>query len=576
MHRLLTILILLLVYGAPALAGPGHDHGGEAAPAASIAHVPRLESVGDALELVAIARGHTLTIHLDRFDTNEPVDGATIEVSGEGIPAVMAKPLGDGVYEIEADWVDAPGAHALTFVVAANETADLLNGTLEIRAPQSLGEAPAIPWSTVLARPETWILAALAAALGFFLAFALRPIRLREEEEREENEQPVQPSGQPRLNVVEGTRKVAKAVLVAACLAVPATDARAHEDQAHKHAPAASVSGEVPRKLAGGEVFLPKASQRLLHIRTSVTRETSVRPGTELVGIVVADPSFEGRVQAPMDGVIELAGEGVSFVGQEVRAGDVLAKLAPSMPVYERGALEQMAADVEGKLRVAEQRLARLTGVSKGYAAQGAIEDAQVEVESLREQKRKLEPKPAEKLLLKAPVSGIISVANVRPGQVVSARDTLFEIVDPARLWVEAIGAGGLDDYSAIKTAQALDGNGEPVRLTYIGQAPTLRQHSRPIYFKVDDARGTLAIGTTVKVILQSGGEVEGIVLPSSAIVRGANGLAQVWSKAAPERFKPLPVRTLALDGERVLVTAGLGAGDRVVVDGAELINQVR
>ena len=77
-------------------------------------------------------------------------------------------------------------------------------------------------------------------------------------------------------------------------------------------------------------------------------------------------------------------------------------------------------------------------------------------------------------------------------------------------------------------------------------------------------------------MILQSGDEVEGIVLPSSAVVRGANGLPQVWAKAAPERFKPLPVRTLALDGERVLVTAGLGTGDRVVVDGAELINQVR
>ena len=555
------------------MAGPGHDHGDEAAAAASIEHVPRLESTGRALELVAIARGHTLTIHLDRFDTNEPVDGATIGVSGNGIPAGTAKPLGDGVYEIEADWVDAPGAHALTFVVTAGETADLLNGTLEIPMPASAGEAATIPLSAVLARPATWIVAALAAALGFFLAFAFRPIRLREEEE----EQPAQPSGQPRLNVVEGTRKAAKAILIAASLAAPAvTDARAHEDEAHEHASAASANGDVPHKLTGGEVFLPKASQRLLRIRTSVTRETSAQPGTELVGTVVADPSFEGRVQAPMDGVIELAGEGVSFVGQEVRAGDVLAKLAPSMPVYERGALEQMAADVEGKLRVAEQRLARLTGVTKGYAAQGTIEDAQVEVESLREQKRKLEPKPAEKLLLKAPVSGIISVANVRPGQVVSARDTLFEIVDPARLWVEAIGAGGLDDYTAIKAAQALDGKGEPIRLTYVGQAPTLRQHSRPIYFKVEDPRRTLAIGTTVKVILQSGYAVEGIVLPSSAVVRGANGLPQVWSKAAPERFKPLPVRTMALDGERVLVTAGLGAGDRVVVDGAELINQVR
>lgn len=574
MRRFCTILLLALVSGAPALAGPGHDHGDEAAPAA-IEHVPRLESIGSELELVATADGHKLVIHLDRIDTNEPVDGAIIELSGDGIPTATAKPLGDGTYEIEADWADVPGTKALTFVVTAGEQADLLNGTLEIPEPASEAKAAALAWTVVLAQPATWILAVLAAALGFFLAFAFRPIRLPEEEMPEQSD--AQPASQPRLNVVEGKRKTAKALLVAASLAVPSgTDAVAHEDHGHDDAPAQAASGNVPRKLPDGEVFLPKPSQRLLRIRTTVASETSTRRGTELVGTVVADPSFEGRVQAPMDGVVELNGEGVSFVGQAVKAGDVLARLAPSMPVYERGSLEQMAADVEGKLRVAEQRLARLTGVTKGYVAQGAIEDAEVEVESLREQKRKLEPKPVEKLPLKAPVSGMISVANVRPGQVVNARDTLFEIVDPARLWVEAIGAGGLDDYSAIETAQASDGKGETVKLTYVGQAPTLRQHSRPLYFKVDDPHRTLAIGTTVQVTLQSGDKVEGIVLPSAAVVRGTNGLPQVWAKAGAERFKPLPVRTVPLDGEQVLVTAGIDAGERVVVDGAELINQVR
>ncbi len=581
MHRLCTIPFLLLVTAAPALAGPGHDHGDEAA-RVSIEHVPRLESVGSALELVATPDGHTLTIHLDRSDTNEPVDGATIEVSGEGIPSATAKPLGDGVYEIEADWVDVPGTKALTFVVTAGESVDLLAGTLEIPEPARESETSAIAWTSVLAQPVTWVLAALAAAFGFFLSFAFRPIRPPGEERPEQTEAlpeqaGAQQAGQPRLNVVEGKRKAVKAVLVAGALLMgDATGAFAHEDHDHGDAPAQAAGGNVPRKLPDGAVFLPKPSQRLLRIRTAVTSETSARPGTELVGTVVADPSFEGRVQAPMDGVIEFTGDGVSFVGQAVKAGDVLARVAPSMPVYERGSLEQMAADVEGKLRVAEQRLARLTGVAKGYVAQGAIEDAEVEVESLREQKRKLEPKPAEKLPLAAPVSGIISVANVRPGQVVNARDTLFEIVDPARLWVEAIGAGGLDDYSGIKTAQAIDGKGETVTLSYVGQAPTLRQHSRPLYFKVDDPRRTLAIGTTMHVTLQSGDTVEGIVLPRAAVVRGANGLPQVWAKAAPERFKPLPVRTVPLDGEQVLVTAGLEVGERVVVDGAELINQVR
>ncbi len=570
-----TIPFSLLLAATPAFAGPGHDHGAELSHAQAFTEAPRLESAGAEIELVATADGHRLIIHLDRFDTNEPVDGAVIEISGDNIPAATAAPLGDGVYEIEAEWIEEPGTKALTFIVTTGNTTDLLNGTLDIPAPTSAAEEAAIGSAAVLARPETWILAGLAALFGFFLSFAFRPIRLPQEQD----EQPSQPADQPLSNVVSVKRRAVQILVATSLLALAATAAFAgpgHDHGEHGNASGTSMGGDAPRKLADGEVFVPKTSQRLLRIRTVVTKETTARSGTELVGTVVADPAFEGRVQAPMDGVIELSGDGVSFVGQAVKEGDVLASLAPAMPVYERGALEQMAADVEGKLKIAEARLTRLTGVTAGYIAQREIEDTQAEVESLRAQKRVLQPKPAERLLLKAPVSGIISVANVRAGQVVTARDTLFEIVNPARLWVEAIGAGGLDDYTAVDGAQALDGNGAAIKLTYVGQAPALRQHSRPIFFKVDDPGQTLAIGATVKVMLQRGEPVEGIVLPEAAVVRGTSGLPQVWTKTGAERFKPAPVRTVALDGSQVLVTAGIAAGDRVVVDGSELINQVR
>ena len=573
MCRICIFILGLCLFGPPAWAGAGHDHGPEAGPNNVAAHIPRVESAGSELELLATAEGRKLTIYLDKLDTNEPVDAAIIEVSGEGIEPQTATRVDEGVYVVEADWIHEPGTKALTFVVTTGETADLLSGTVEI-PPDSVAEADdGLTWSAILARAELWVLLGLAALIGFVSAFAFRPIRLSSKQEQVD-----EPSPPPQLSVVK-QKKLARTLLLIlgfGSLLSTAAMAGAGHDHGEGGSGTAQIGGDIPRKLPEGDVFLPKRSQRLLRIRTAVTTETSARPGTELVGAVVADPSFEGRVQAPMDGVVELADGGVSFVGQKVVAGDVLAEIAPSMPVYERGALEQMAADVEGKLRVAEQRLARLTGVTKGYVAQGSIEDAQVEVESLREQKRKLEPKPVEKLSLKAPVSGIISVANVRPGQVVNARDTLFEIVNPTRLWVEAIGAGGLDDYSAIETAHALHGKGEPIPLTYIGQSPTLRQHSRPIYFKIDEPHRTLAIGTTVKVILQTADQVEGILLPGAAVVRGVNGLPQVWAKTHAERFKPLPVRTVALDGTQVLVTAGLRAGDRVVVEGAELINQVR
>jgi membrane fusion protein, heavy metal efflux system len=42
------------------------------------------------------------------------------------------------------------------------------------------------------------------------------------------------------------------------------------------------------------------------------------------------------------------------------------------------------------------------------------------------------------------------------------------------------------------------------------------------------------------------------------------------------ERFEPRPVRIEPLDSERVLAVAGLESGQRVVVQGAELLHNVR
>lgn len=65
-------------------------------------------------------------------------------------------------------------------------------------------------------------------------------------------------------------------------------------------------------------------------------------------------------------------------------------------------------------------------------------------------------------------------------------------------------------------------------------------------------------------------------MVPDAAIVRGINGLPQVWVKISAEQFKPVAVRVSPIDGEATLILAGLEAGARVVTGGAELINQIR
>lgn len=569
MTRLATFIFSVLAFAAAAFAGPGHDHGPEPTAAAAPA-IPRLVAEGAELELVATAKDHTLTIYIDRIATNDPVEGAKIEVVGEGFPPTAAKEIGNGTYEIEGEWVREPGTKALTFTVTADGSADLLAGLLVIASAEAENHS-ATP--SLLARPELWLFAVAVGLGGFFLAFAFRPMRLPPDRASESENAPASSKSSARF-----MRNAAEIVLIAVLVAA-AMPRNSLAGEGHDHgekAGAAQPAGSAPAKLPSGEVFLPKTSQRLLNVRTSPASLQKAQRSSELVGTVIADPASEGRVQAPMDGQIELAAGDVSYVGKTVAAGDVLALLAPAMPVYERGTLQQVTADVEGKLRIAEQKLARLTRISGDYIPQREIDDTKTEIESLREQKRVLEPKSAERLELKAPVSGIISVATVRAGQVVSARDTLFEIVDPKRIWIEAIGVTGKDDDGSVSSATAVDSEGHKIPLSYIGRAPALRQQALPMLFKVDEPHASLGIGGTVKVLIQHGAPAEGIIVPTAAVVRATNGLSQVWVKVAPERFAPRPVRTAPLDGERVVVTGGLAQGDRVVVEASELINQVR
>jgi membrane fusion protein, heavy metal efflux system len=77
-------------------------------------------------------------------------------------------------------------------------------------------------------------------------------------------------------------------------------------------------------------------------------------------------------------------------------------------------------------------------------------------------------------------------------------------------------------------------------------------------------------------VIASSGAGVTGILLPRSALVQAPNGQTVVFIQKEPEIFSPKAVRAEAFDSQNALITGGLQPGEKVVVENAPLINQVR
>jgi multidrug efflux pump subunit AcrA (membrane-fusion protein) len=336
----------------------------------------------------------------------------------------------------------------------------------------------------------------------------------------------------------------------------------------------ATMATDAPQRMADGGLFVPKATQHLLSVRTVLTAETQAPRTLRLVGTVIADPRSFGRVQTGHAGRIEAPEDGLAFVGKRVEKGDILAHLQHHIEAYNKGNLQSEIAELEARITLQEAKLARYLKAPLAVPPI-KIDETRGEIHALRQKRKELMPTLVEREEVHAPISGIISAAHVVAGQVVDAREILFEIVDPQRFWVEAIAHDpGVMDH--LGKALAVLNTGETVPLEFAGLGPSLKQQAAPLTFRVVQAPRNLSVGRPVTVILQSTLELTGIVLPASSVVRAQSGLSIVWVKTEPERFEPHNVRYEPLDGQRVVVLAGLKPDVRVVTDGATLLNQIR
>ncbi len=349
----------------------------------------------------------------------------------------------------------------------------------------------------------------------------------------------------------------------------------AHAGPGHDHGDGpAAPSANGPQRQPDGSVFLPKPAQRQLGVRTLPTQAAALPRSFELNGQVVMDPNAGGKVQPLNAGRIEPGPRGLPNPGQAVRKGEVLAYVVSSAAPIERSNQAAQLAELRAAKSLADKRVARLKELSDTVARKD-IEAAESEAQSLSDRIAALGVGVAPREALAAPVSGVVASANVVAGQVVDARELLFEIVDPARVRIEAL---------AFDAAIAADIGGasiavgsERVSLQFIGSARSLREQALPLVFLAEGRLLTaLAVGQPVRVFVQGKSPVQGIAVPVASLMRNPANQTIVWVKTAPERFEPRVVTTAPLDGVRVAVTSGLQAGDRVATQGATLINQVR
>ncbi len=562
--RILLLVALLAAPGLrPAFSHEGHAHGDQPAPPAAAA--PRAEAHSDLFEIVAVlGPDRRLWLYLDRHATSEPIDGATVQVTVDGEDIGTAIRASEAVYVLAAPALERPGQRNLVFTITAGEDMDLLPATLEI--PPVVAAATAASGSAdllaiALREPYFWAAGLFLLLLGAAIGRAAAPRPLPPLVVVEPPSTATRPHALPTAAPMP--ERVAAAPAVVALLGILLVPMLA-----------SAQPMDAPRRQADGSVFVPKPSQRLLGLRTGPAEPGEASMVITLSGHVVADPNASGRVQASEAGRIEPPEGGFPALGQRVARGEVLGFVVPIMAAQDRVGVRANIAELDALIVIGEARVRRLTALT-GTVSAREISDARAELEGLRQRRAANLPAVTGREPIVAPSAGLISVVRVAAGQVIQAQEPLFDIVDPARLWVEAI-AFDPAAVAEISAASAVTASGQALRLGFVGRGMTLRQQGLPLHFRIEGGAPGLAVGQPVTVLVETPRRAAGIVLPAEAVVRNPEGGQVVYEMPSAERFLPRPVRVQPLDGQRVLVTAGLDRGARVVISGAGLIAQVR
>ncbi len=123
-----------------------------------------------------------------------------------------------------------------------------------------------------------------------------------------------------------------------------------------------------------------------------------------------------------------------------------------------------------------------------------------------------------------------------------------------------------------------------PAMIRPLGDAAATPQSARPVsappsanavagtvdlFYALDNRARTWRVGQRVAVALPMGGAMQGLAVPTAAIVRDINGGEWVYRKTAPDSYLRQRIEVASVSGDTALLARGLERGAEIVTDGA-------
>jgi biotin carboxyl carrier protein len=318
------------------------------------------------------------------------------------------------------------------------------------------------------------------------------------------------------------------------------------------------------RRREDGTFFVPKPLQRLFNVRVEQARTTDMPLVTRIPGRIVPDPSEHGTVQPSVPGRLGPPDTGFPTLGQTVIQGQVLAWVSPSIGVVDRSQVRRDVVRLTTEIRVETETLEILRQFVWVPFREGKLYQSEQRLAGLRRERDALLPVLELREALRSPTDGVISATTAVNGKIVQPGETVFDVIDPTHLWVEATAP----DPSAADVAR-----GAPIAAAVTPEGTILT----PVMYRIENPPPGLRVGRPLSVTVVNKAQSErGILLNRSAVTQGSSGVEEVWEQVGPESFVPHPVRTHVIDGASVLVLDGVADGARIVVNGTRLMAQLQ
>ncbi|WP_077038256.1 efflux RND transporter periplasmic adaptor subunit [Pelomonas sp. KK5] len=314
-------------------------------------------------------------------------------------------------------------------------------------------------------------------------------------------------------------------------------------------------------------------------IATAPVAPALLQPSTDFTGEIRFNEDRTVHVVPRLAGVAEAV---PVTLGQQVRAGEVLARIASTTLAEQRSELLTAQRRQEAARAAHEREKTlwqdRISAEQDYQQARSALREADIAVDNARQKLAAIgaaeTAAPLSRLDVRAPLAGTIVEKHLARGEAVREDAAVFTVSDLGSVWTEF--AVAPKDLALVRVGQrvrvsstAFDETAEGT-VSYVGALLGEQTRTARARVTLANPQGAWRPGLFVTVRVLGAAQPLALAVAAEAI-QTIEGRTTVF-RAGPAGFEPVPVKTGRSDGRTVEVLAGLQAGDRVATGGAFIL----